>query len=226
MSNGIITLDGPAGVGKTTLARELAQALKLPYLDTGAMFRFLALHIGESGLSLPADQLVNLAKQWEFSLQGFGNDTSLLANGKPIGEEIRTEEVSALASRLGQRPEIRAILREAQQRLGKQGPLVAEGRDLGTVVFPEASHKFFLDAKPEVRAKRRWQELRQKGKAEDLGKITEMIRQRDALDRNRAIAPLKPAPDAQMIDTSELTIAEVLAELLKAMGAKNQPGLE
>lgn len=209
-----IVIDGPAGVGKSTLARLLADELGLPYLDTGAMFRFLALKLGEEAREMSGEELRRKASAWKFSLAGKGASARLLANGEPLGEEIRSEEISRLASELGKMPEIRAILRDAQRELGKSQSLVAEGRDLGTVVFPDASAKFFLDARPEARAERRWRELAAKGQKADLAEITASIKDRDERDRNRAIAPLKPAQDAILIDTSDMTIPQVLGELL------------
>lgn len=214
MEHMIITIDGPAGVGKTTLAKAVAQALSIPFMDTGAMFRFLALKLGPEGLQMPGGELAMAAGQWHFSLEGAGDATRLLANGQPIGDEIRAEAVSSLASALAKRPEIRRPLLAAQQELGRQSPLVAEGRDLGTVVFPAAAHKFFLDARPEARAQRRYAELAAKNASVSLEEIAANIRQRDAQDRNRSIAPLKPAPDAMLIDTSDKSIAEVLAIML------------
>lgn len=219
MKPAIVTLDGPAGVGKSTLARRLAQELGLPFLDTGAMFRFLALKLGDAILTQDAESLGKLASQWQFSLEGFGADTRLLVNGEPIGSEIRTEEISRKASELGKNPAIRKILLDAQQRLGARQALVAEGRDLGTVVFPQAAAKFFLDASPEVRARRRWLELRARGEDADLVDLAQKIRERDEQDRNRAVAPLKAADDAMLVDTSSLSIDEVLAKLLKDLPA-------
>lgn len=210
----IITLDGPAGVGKTTLAKRLAGALGLPYLDSGAMFRFLALYLGEAALNWNADTLVKRASEITFSLQGIGPDTELLVNGQPIGDEIRNEEVGKLASLLGQRPEFRQLLLEAQRNLARCKGLVAEGRDMGTMVFPQAAHKFFLDASPEARAMRRWKELAARGGQLSLEEIAAAIQKRDEQDRNRAIAPLQAAPDAILVDSSAKNIAEMEQLLL------------
>ncbi len=215
MSLRIITIDGPAGVGKTSLAKLLADYLQLPYLDTGAMFRCLALKLGPEAPELEPEELEAKSKAWDFSLSGQGADTSLLCNGVPVGNEIRTEEVAAMASNLGTVPIVREILKKAQRSLGHNTSLVAEGRDMGSVIFPEATHKFFLEASAEIRALRRKLQLEENGEKVDLELLTEQIRKRDFTDRNRAVAPLAPAPDAIIVDTSNLDLNGVLKLLLQ-----------
>ena len=210
----VVTLDGPAGVGKTTLARRVAEGLGLSYLDTGAMFRCMALKLGAGAETLPEDELRTRCAQWTFTLTGRGQQSTLFCNGEAVRGEVRTEAVGMLAARIATVPVVREILRATQRAIGENSPLVAEGRDMGTVVFPEARFKFFLDAAPEVRAMRRLHDLEARGQSADLASLTEQIRQRDALDRNRAVAPLRPAQDSLIIDTSHLDIEGVLGVML------------
>jgi CMP/dCMP kinase len=210
----VVTLDGPAGVGKTTLARRVAEGLGLSYLDTGAMFRCMALKLGANAENMPEEQLRTRCAEWTFTLSGIGQQSTLFCNGMAVRGEVRTEEVGMLAARIATVPVVREILRATQRAIGEQSPLVAEGRDMGTVVFPDARFKFFLDAAPEVRALRRLHDLENRGQQADLATLTDQIRQRDALDRNRAVAPLRPAQDALIVDTSHLDIEGVLGALL------------
>lgn len=219
MKSPIITIDGPAGVGKSTVARLLARKLAIPYLDTGAMFRCAALSLGERGIDMTDAELRRLAAKWHFGLGAAG----LTFNGEALDSAIRSPEIGALASRLAARPVIREIMLDWQRRMGSCSALVAEGRDMGTVIFPEADYKFFMDAQPEIRAKRRWLEIQASGRDVSLNELTREIRERDERDRSRDIAPLKAAPDAIIVDTSHLDRDQVLAYLLEAINI-NDPG--
>ncbi len=211
----IITLDGPAGVGKSTLAKRLAEELRIPFLDTGAMFRIAAFNLGENALGLPEGELSARLDCLEFTLEGSGNNSVLRCNGKVCGQEIRSEEIGLLSSRFAALPAVRSFLKKSQQSLGRRFDLVAEGRDMGTEVFTFATRKFFLDASPRVRALRRMLQLEQQGVRENLEKLEAQIIERDNMDRNRAVAPLRPAEDAIVIDTSNLDENAVFALLLK-----------
>lgn len=210
----IVAIDGPAGVGKTTLAMRTAKALGLAYLDTGAMFRACALRLGDGAWDLPEAAITARLLELTFSLEGSGEETRLLVNGLPVGDEIRTETVGFLASRLATLPVVRAFQKAAQQTLGRDVSLVVEGRDMGTAVFPEAPFKFFLDARPEVRAKRRELQLQAMGKPADYAEILAQIKARDDQDRNRAASPLAPASDAIIIDTSDIDVDQVFERIL------------
>lgn len=210
----IITIDGPSGVGKTTLARLIAEKLAIPHLDSGAMFRILALVLGEEALITPQDELRKQCAACRFTLNGAGSNSLLQYNGISPGQEIRSPEISSLASRLGVNQEIRSVLLKAQREIGAQQPLVTEGRDMGTVVFPEAAVKFFLDADPLIRARRRLKDLEAVGRSENIEELAEQIRTRDERDRSRSIAPLKAADDAIIIDSTNLDVQGVLHEML------------
>jgi len=212
----IITLDGPAGVGKTTLARKVAQAMGVAYLDTGAMFRATALSLGQGSWDLPGPELAQRLAGFSFSLEGAGEKSVLLMNGVPVGDEVRAEHVGMWASNVASRAEVREFQKAAQRAIGRDTSLVAEGRDMGTVVFPDARCKIFLDADPRVRAMRRVDQLREMGQQADPAEIEASIRLRDEQDRNRPIAPLAPAPDAVVIDTSGLNLDEVFARIMDA----------
>ena len=216
----IVTLDGPAGVGKTTVARALAERLDIAYLDTGAMFRSVAYTFGEGGWELPVDKLVPELNRLDFDLEGVGPSSELLLNGLPLSAEIRSEQVGLWASHLGRIPVVRDFLRRNQQAIGRTTSLVVEGRDMGSVVFPEAPFKFFLDASTEIRAQRRFEQLQALGMHEDLERIAAQIRIRDDQDRNRSIAPLKPAADAIIIDTGPLDATGVVEQILAIIRSK------
>ena len=215
----IVTLDGPSGVGKSTISRKIAASLGYTYLDTGAMYRAVGLHLQQMGVdvgdcsevaaNLDTLTIRLLPARDEFS------DAGVLLNGVDVSDQIRTPEMSMLASRVSAIPAVRAKLTEMQRAIGSQGRLVAEGRDLGTVVFPNAAHKFFLDADIQERARRRVRQLRLHGSQADEKEILEMICQRDRDDSERSVAPLRKAEDAFLIDTTGITIEEVCTRILQ-----------
>jgi len=212
----LITLDGPAGVGKTTLAKRLARFLGVCYLDTGAMFRGVAYFLGQDKINWSEQDLAQEIADYYFELKTDRDSFNLYLNGKLLGNEIRSEEVAHLASIFAIKGVVRNFLKKAQQDLAKRFSLVAEGRDMGTVVFPWAKPKFFLQARAEVRAERRYKQLLVQGKTNaNFNLILEQMRQRDEQDLTRKLAPLRPAPDAIIIDTSDLDQEQVF-ELIKA----------
>lgn len=218
----VIAIDGPSGVGKSTISRTLAARLGYTYLDTGAMYRAAALYLQEQGVELTDQDALGAALE-NIRLQLLpapdeASDVEVLLNGAPVGNRIRTQEMSMLASRVSAEPAVRRKLTGLQQQLGRSANVVAEGRDIGTVVFPGASYKFFLDARAEERARRRALQLRARGEAVDERELAEQIRLRDRNDSERAIAPLTRAPDAIYIDTSDISATQVLERILAVIG--------
>lgn len=220
----IITLDGPAGSGKSSLAAKLAEHFALPFLDTGAMYRGIALVLGEPALTLAPGEVAAKLDEVAFELAGQGAASTVVLNGRTLGDEIRTEAVSQLTSKISALAPVREKLGAEQRRIGLSTSLVAEGRDMGAEVFPHAEHKFFLDARPEVRAERRHAQLkamnRAKGKPENDGvpglkELVSLIKTRDYQDRTRACSPLRPAKDACIVDTSDMPMESVFAFLVE-----------
>lgn len=210
----IVTIDGPSGGGKSTVSRTLAAKLHFTYLDTGAMYRAVAYQCRERGID-PGDaaQLEPLLAAIRIELlppAAGEDDVRVLVDGREVGKYLRTPEMGMLASKVSALPMVRTTLTRLQQQIGAKGLIVAEGRDTGTVVFPEAAWKFFLDASPEVRAHRRAEQLRGKGEQVDEQRLLAQIVQRDRDDRERTIAPLKAAPDALTIDSTGLPVEEVV----------------
>ena len=208
----IVTIDGPAGSGKSTVARLLADRLDMRFLDTGAMYRAIALAV----LQAAADENDSPAVKRIVSASGITFDGDrLLLNGQDVTSEIRSPEVTAVSSIIASNPCVRERLVELQRQIGNNGNMVTEGRDQGTVVFPDARHKFFVTANLEARARRRQRELAHKGVNQPLSVVMDQLRQRDERDEQRAHAPMKPADDALVVDTSDLTIAQVVDALTK-----------
>ncbi len=216
----IITIDGPSGAGKSTISKLLAARLYYTYLDTGAMYRVVGLLVERTGLDLQAansrEKLVQLLDSFDLKLApGQENqETRAFLNGEDVSETIRTPEMAMVASRVSAEPEVRTKLSDMQRVMGSKGAIVAEGRDMGTVVFPDAKYKFFLDATPEERALRRQKQLLEKGQKVEYEEILSQIRKRDLDDSSRSLAPLKPAADAIVIDSSEMSIEEVVSFML------------
>ncbi len=210
----IITLDGPAGVGKSTLALDLAKYFDIACLDTGAMYRAIGRLLGNEVRNMSDEEIGEKLNLCHFDFNKTDERHVLYLNNEIIGEEIRTEEVGKLASVVASKPIIRKKLQGFQRKIGEQSSLVTEGRDMGSVVFPSADFKFFLDANPKVRAKRRYDQLIKKNISVDLEQIYHEIVERDKIDRERSTDPLKPAHDAKIIDTSDLTEKEVFKVII------------
>ena len=219
----LITIDGPAGAGKSTVSRALADRLGYRYVDTGALYRGVAFIAKRRGVA-PQDD-AGLSSLLEGLALNFLPGTAgqrLTANGEDITDAIRTPEISMLASAVSARAEVRAFLLKIQRELGLQKEAVFEGRDMGTVVFPEADVKFYLDASTQVRAQRRFAEVHAQSDV-SIEAIERDMQLRDRQDSSRALAPLKPAPDAVMIDSTELGIEQVVEQMLAHVRAVLEP---
>lgn len=223
----IITIDGPSGVGKSTVSRKVAAATGFIYLDTGAMYRAVGLFL--SHRKVDVDDAVTLRQSLE-SLElelvpaaDEQSDVLVFVNGEDISVAIRTPEMAMVASRVSAIPLVRNILTKIQKSYGDHGKIVAEGRDTGTVVFPEAAYKFFLDAHPEERARRRVEQLHRNGVEAEFKQILAMTLERDYNDRNRVVAPLKRAEDALLIDTTGIEVEEVVKRILGEISRRKNP---
>lgn len=217
----VVTIDGPSGVGKSTISRRVAAALGFTYLDTGAMYRAVGLYLEQNEIEITDQRAVETALELIqielFPGEGSDGETGVLLNGEDVSREIRSLQMAMVASRVSAIPVIRERLTRLQQDIGKGGRVVAEGRDTGTVVFPAAMHKFFLDARPEERARRRVLQLRARGEKAEEEQILAMTLERDKNDRERPIAPLRQAADAVMIDTTDKDLDQVTRLVLAAV---------
>ena len=216
----IIAIDGPAGSGKSTIAKIVAEKLNFRYIDTGSMYRSVAWKSLQKNTTLKdEDAVADIASKVQIELVSGKNGQLVFVDGENITEQLKVEEISRGAAIVAAQPKIRKIMTTKQRKLGKQGMVVMDGRDIGTVVFPQAEKKFFLDADPKERGRRRFAELKEKDQARnaDLATIIEQIVQRDHEDRNRKIAPLKQAKDAMLIDTTNLSIDQVVKEIIKTI---------
>jgi CMP/dCMP kinase len=212
----IVAIDGPAGAGKSSVSKLLARRLGFTFVDTGAIYRAVALSARRQGIGYEQDEaLAGLLGRIQIGFQGAGDENRVLLDGEDVSAAIRTPEISLGASAVSARKVVREGLLQLQRRLALAAPVgaVLEGRDIGTVVFPDADLKFFLLAKPEVRARRRYEELFQKGTESSLAEVLTDQTKRDHDDASRAIAPLKPAEDAVQVDSSELPLSEVVQSL-------------
>jgi cytidylate kinase len=211
----IITIDGPAGAGKSTVSKTLAKKLNYIYLDTGALYRALAYKTLKLKISLDdVSALANLCSSTTVVLKNIDGQMKVSVDGEDVEEKIRTEEVGLAASKISTFAVVRERLLNLQREAGAQGGIVAEGRDMGSVVFPQADYKFYLDAKLEERIKRRYEELLEKGASVEYKSIQKDMFVRDKQDQQREIAPLKAPDDAIIIDSDNLSAAEVVEKII------------
>ncbi len=217
----VVTVDGPAGSGKSTVSRLLARELSCVYLDTGALYRAVALKVSRAGLA-PDDRagIAALCAKTAVALAVREGATRVLLDGQDVTEEIRTPAISMLASTVSALPEVRQRLLAVQREAAPAGGIVAEGRDMGTVVFPGADVKFFLTAGTEERGRRRWLELKQRGHEVELAEVIRDVARRDRQDSGREIAPLRPSGDAVLVDSTGKSVEEVVQEMLRVIKGK------
>ncbi|MGM9593205.1 MAG: (d)CMP kinase [Candidatus Onthomonas sp.] len=214
-----VAIDGPAGAGKSTIARKVAEELGYLYVDTGAIYRTVGLYARRTETDPHDEQAVSgllSSLRVELRVEADGIQHMYL-NGEDVTGQIREPEISRYASAVSALPAVRAFLLEMQRELARTRDVVMDGRDIGTVVLPQATVKIFLTADPKVRALRRWKELQQKGSGDSLEQVLREVEQRDYDDSHRAIAPLRQAEDAILVDTSDLTLEESIAAMLRTV---------
>lgn len=219
MKQPVITIDGPAGAGKSTVSRLVAKKMNFVYLDTGAMYRAVALQAERLNVSNTDGQaLYEMCENINIHFVKNGDDSSIFIDDEDVSAEIRMPAMDMLSSSVSAVMEVREAMTALQRKIGESGGLVAEGRDMGTVVFIDAAYKFFITAAPEVRAQRRYEERLEKNEKVNREDVETDIRKRDEQDQSRKLAPLKAAEDAMIIDTSEMDIDQVIEKMLDFMG--------
>jgi len=211
----VIAIDGPAGAGKSTIAKLVAKKLGYLYVDTGAMYRAITWKFVKCGIDLKdTEKIVEITKKTQIRLKNAGGRLRVLVDGRDVSIEIRKEKISKFTNEISTIVGVRDILRKKQRGMACPDGVVMEGRDIGTCVFPDARYKFYLDASIEERARRRYEELTKKGEKVSLKTIKKAIAMRDFNDANRGINPLKKSPDAVVIDSTRLTLREVSGVIL------------
>ncbi len=221
MNKPVITIDGPAGAGKSTVSRLLAKKLNLVYLDTGAMYRAVALQATRMNIPFSDGKaLSEMCESININFAGDGENSYIRIGDEDVSREIRKPEMDMLASSVSAVMEVRKAMTALQRKIGEDGGLVAEGRDMGTVVFPDADFKFFITATPEIRAQRRYTERKDRNESIKREDVLADIRKRDEQDQSREHAPLKPASDAVIIDTSGIGIDQVIEKILESTGTE------
>lgn len=215
-----VAIDGPVGAGKTSAGRLLARRLGFRFLDTGLMYRAVTVAALDEGVPLEGDALVALARRCEVRPETRGGEDRIMLNGRDVTARLRDEGVDRSVSAVSAVPGVRQVLVAAQRRIARSGGIVMVGRDIGTVVLPDAEVKLFLTASAETRARRRHEEIRQGGGAEAYEDVLDRLSRRDELDSSRTASPLKPAPDARIVDTDGLSLGQVVARLADFVEAR------
>ena len=216
-----IAIDGPAGAGKSTVAKKVAKELSFVYVDTGAMYRAMALYLLRKGVNREEpDEIGEACQNAEFSIEYQNGEQIVLLDGENVNAHLRTEEVSAMASVSSAVPRVREKLLDLQRKLARTMSVVMNGRDIGTTILPDADVKIYLTASSLTRARRRYLEYQEKGEACDLAEIQKTIEERDQRDMTREISPLCQAEDAVLVDSSELTIDETVEKILSVYHSK------
>ncbi len=215
----MVAIDGPAGAGKSTVAQAVAEATGYTYIDTGAMYRAVAYRAQRAGLRVGVDddKIGELAGELRFEFVTRNGQRRLLVDGEDVSDVIRTPEVGALSSPVSAIPAVREHLVAAQRQMAANAAVVMEGRDIGTVVFPQARLKIFLTASEGERARRRWEQMRARGEQVSYEEVLRAQRERDARDSSRALAPLRPAPDAVQLNTDGMSVQQVVARVLELL---------